>query len=81
MMHRMVVLAILIFAGDVQADDRPWLDSGLTTEARVQALLDAMTVDDDDTGSFLTPVHFLHRFSIFFECSFIWINSPLSFSK
>ena len=46
MMHRVVFLAVLIFAGAVQAGDQPWLDSGLTTEARVQALLDAMTVEE-----------------------------------
>lgn len=42
----MVVLAVLVFAGALQASDRPWLDSSQTTDARVQALLDAMTVEE-----------------------------------
>lgn len=42
----MIFLAVLIFAGAVQAGDRPWLESSLTTEARVQSLLDAMTVEE-----------------------------------
>jgi hypothetical protein len=46
MMHRVVFLAVLIFAGAVQAGDRPWLDNSLTSEARIQALLDTMTVEE-----------------------------------
>jgi beta-glucosidase len=46
MIKRFMFLAVLIFAGGVQAQDRPWLDTGLADEARIQALLDAMTLEE-----------------------------------
>ena len=45
MIQRFVVLAVLIFAGGVQAQERPWLNAGLPNETRIQAVLDAMTVE------------------------------------
>jgi len=46
MIKRFMVLAVLIFAGSAQAQDRPWMDTGLPDEARIQSLLDAMTIEE-----------------------------------
>jgi beta-glucosidase len=46
MIKRFMILAVLIFAGSAQAQDRPWMDTGLPDETRIQALLDAMTIEE-----------------------------------
>jgi len=46
MIQRFVFLALLIFAGGLQAKDQPWTDEGLSNEDRVQALLDVMTIEE-----------------------------------
>ena len=46
MIKRFAVMAALICVGSLQAQDRPWQDENLPSEARVQALLDAMTVEE-----------------------------------
>ena len=54
MMRRIAFLAVLILAGPLQAGERPWLDGGQTTDIRVQALLDAMTVEEKMSQLFAT---------------------------
>ena len=46
MIQRLMVLTLLIIAGSVHAQDRPWLDTSLPNETRVQLLLDTMTVEE-----------------------------------
>lgn len=44
--HRFVILAAGLFATGTQAEERPWQDTGLSDEIRIQALMDAMTVEE-----------------------------------
>jgi beta-glucosidase len=46
MLQRFIVLTLLIVTSSVHAIDRPWLDSSLSKEARIQSLMDAMTVEE-----------------------------------
>ena len=46
MIRILLVIFSLLCAGKIHAQDHPWQDTGLPDEARVQALLDAMTVEE-----------------------------------
>ena len=46
MIRILLVILSLLCAGKIHAQDHPWQDTGLPDEARVQALLDAMTVEE-----------------------------------
>ena len=46
MIRILLVIFSLLCAGKIHAQDHPWQDTGLPNEARVQALLDAMTVEE-----------------------------------
>ena len=46
MIQRFVALMTLVFITGLHAQDRPWLDTSLPNEARIQSLLDAMTVEE-----------------------------------
>jgi beta-glucosidase len=73
MNQRFVVLAVLIFAGGVQAQERPWLNAGLPNETRIQAVLDAMTVEEK-MGQLLADAPGIERLGIL---PYNWWNEAL----
>lgn len=72
-MQRFMILALLLFTAAVQAQDRPWLDTSLPDETRIQALLDAMTVEEK-MGQLLATAPGIERLGIL---PYDWWNEAL----
>ena len=73
MLKILFVVISIIFAGNLQAQDRPWLNTDLPDEARAQALLDAMTVEEK-MGQLLMNAPGIERLGIL---PYDWWNEAL----
>lgn len=73
MIQRFMLVTLLIFACAAQAQERPWLDTGLSKDARIQALMDAMTVEEK-MGQLLATAPGIERLGIL---PYDWWNEAL----
>lgn len=71
--HLLTILAAALFATATQAEERPWQDTSLSDEVRIQALLDVMTVEEK-MGQLLADSPGIERLGIL---SYNWWNEAL----
>jgi len=73
MIRRLMIFTFLLFTAAVHAQDRPWLDTSLPDDTRIQALLDAMTVEEK-MGQLLETAPGIERLGIL---PYDWWNEAL----
>jgi len=73
MIQRFAMLVALFFMAGANAQERPWLDSNLPNETRIQSLLDAMTVEEK-MGQLLADAPGIERLGIL---PYNWWNEAL----
>jgi beta-glucosidase len=68
-----MIFTFFLFTAAVHAQDRPWLDTSLPDDTRIQALLDAMTVEEK-MGQLLETAPGIERLGIL---PYDWWNEAL----